>query len=136
MDIERIEPEKAKELLDSDEGYTYLDVRSPEEFAAGHVPGAINVPLLNRHPAGAGMIPNANFVGEVQRRLGKADKIICGCLRGGRSLKATQILISEGYTGIVDMRGGYDGELDAAGNVVFPGWARRGLPTTTSTTEE
>ena len=27
MDIERIEPERAKELLDSDEGYTYLEYR-------------------------------------------------------------------------------------------------------------
>ena len=132
MDIERIEPERAKELLDSDEGYTYLDVRSPEEFAAGHVPGACNVALMNRHPAGTGMVPNPDFVTEVQGKLGKDDKIICACLRGGRSLKATQVLIAEGYTNIVDMRGGYDGELDPAGNVVFAGWARRGLPTTTS----
>lgn len=132
MDVERIEPEKAKELLDSGEGYAYLDVRSREEFAAGHVPGAVNVPLMNRHPSGAGMVPNPEFVSEVQQKFIKDDKIICACLRGGRSLKATQILLSEGYTNVVDMRGGYDGELDAAGNVVFPGWARRGLPTTAS----
>ena len=131
MEIQRIDPDKAKELLDSNEGYTYLDVRSPEEFAAGHVPGACNIPLMNRHPSGAGMVPNPHFVSEVQSRLGKEEKIICACLRGGRSLKAVQILMAEGYTEIVDMRGGYDGELDPAGNVVFDGWARRGLPTTT-----
>ncbi len=130
MDVKRIEPEEAKELLDSGEGYTYLDVRSREEFAAGHVPDAINVPLMNRHPAGTGMVPNPDFLAEVKRRLGKEDEIICACLRGGRSLKATELLMSEGYTKIVDMRGGYDGELDSAGNVTFPGWARRGLPTT------
>lgn len=131
MDVERIDPERAKELLDSDEGYTYLDVRSREEFERGHVPGAINVPLMNRHPGGAGMVSNPDFVSGVQEKLAKDERIICGCLRGGRSLKATQILMAEGYANVVDMRGGYDGELDAAGNVVFPGWARRGLPTTT-----
>ncbi len=47
--------------------------------------------------------------------------------------RAKELLDSdEGYTNIVDLRGGYDGELDPAGNVVFAGWARRGLPTTTS----
>ena len=44
MDIKRIDPEEARELLDSGESYTYLDVRSEEEFAQGHVPGSVNIP--------------------------------------------------------------------------------------------
>ena len=38
MNVKRVEPEEAKALLESDAGYTYLDVRTAEEFAAGHVP--------------------------------------------------------------------------------------------------
>ncbi len=39
MEIKRITPEEAKELLDSKKGYLYLDVRSVQEFDTGHVPG-------------------------------------------------------------------------------------------------
>jgi rhodanese-related sulfurtransferase/DNA-binding HxlR family transcriptional regulator len=48
-----LEPVSRKELLRRirDERVTVLDVRLPEEFAAGHLPGAINIPLaeLRRH---------------------------------------------------------------------------------------
>ena len=132
MDLQRIDPEQAKSLLDSDEGYTYLDVRSAEEFHDGHVPGSINIPLLERNPSGMGLVPNAAFLADVEGRFGKDDKIITACLRGGRSMKAAQMLIASGFTNVVDMRGGYDGEVDPAGNVTFPGWARRDLPTTQS----
>jgi rhodanese-related sulfurtransferase len=42
-----MEPVPAKELLDrARKGLvTVLDVRPPEEFAAGHVPGAVNIPI-------------------------------------------------------------------------------------------
>jgi len=131
MTIHRIEPEEAQAFLDSGEGYTYLDVRTAEEFAAGHVPDSINIPILVRNPAGPGLQPNSEFLGQVQEKLAQDSKVITGCLRGGRSLKAAEILTENGYTNIVDMRGGYDGEVDPTGAVVFPGWARRGLPTTT-----
>ncbi len=42
MEIKRITPEQTKELLDSNTGYIYLDVRTVPEFDAGHVPGAKN----------------------------------------------------------------------------------------------
>ena len=131
MDIKRIDPEEARQLLDSQEGYTYLDVRSEEEFAQGHVPGAVNIPVATSNPLGAGLMANPDFNRQVAEQLDKDSKIITACLRGGRSLKAAMMLTAEGYTGIVDMLGGYDAELDAFGNVVVEGWARRGFPTTT-----
>ena len=131
MDIKRIDPEEARELLDSGESYTYLDVRSEEEFAQGHVPGAVNIPVATSNPLGPGLVANPDFNKQVAAQLDKDSKIITACLRGGRSLKAAMMLTAEGYTGIVDMLGGYDAELDAVGNVVVEGWARRGFPTTT-----
>ena len=131
MDIRRIDPEEARQLLDSQEGYTYLDVRSEEEFAQGHVPGAVNIPVATSNPLGPGLVANPDFNKQVAAQLDKDSKIITACLRGGRSLKAAMMLTAEGYTGIVDMLGGYDAELDAVGNVVVEGWARRGFPTTT-----
>jgi rhodanese-related sulfurtransferase len=131
MEVKRVEPQQVKELLDGDESYIYLDVRTADEFQAGHVPEAINVPVMLRNPNGPGMMPNADFLAQVEDKLQKSDKIITGCLRGGRSMKAAQILLTSGFENVTDMRGGYDGELDPGGNMVFEGWARRGLPTTT-----
>ncbi len=132
MEIRRIEPQEAKDLLDSDAGYTYLDVRSKAEFQAGHAPGAVNIPIMDQNPQGPGMIPNPNFLEEVTEAFPeKSTPLVTACLRGGRSLKAAQILLQEGYTDIVDMRGGYDGEMGPGGQITVEGWARLGLPTET-----
>ncbi len=56
--------------------------------------------------------------------------MITGCQKGGRSLKAAQLLIDAGFVNVLDMRGGFGGETDEMGRLVFPGWAPRGLPTT------
>ena len=126
MELERISPEEAKEKLDADEGYVYLDVRSSAEFAEARAPGAVNVPLLEQGPMG--MAPNPNFLAECEEKFAKDAKLITACLRGGRSMKAAGVLVQAGFTAVVDMRGGFDGEMGPGGAVVYEGWARRGLP--------
>lgn len=44
----------ASEALDllQKQGYEYLDVRTVEEFQAGHAPGAVNIPVMVRGPGG------------------------------------------------------------------------------------
>ena len=79
MDIKRIDPEEARELLDSEEGYTYLDVRSEEEFAKEHVPGSINIPVATRNPMGPGLVPNPEFTSHVQEQFDKDSRIISAC---------------------------------------------------------
>jgi rhodanese-related sulfurtransferase len=59
MEVRRISPQEARSLLDSAQGYIYLDVRTTEEFEAGHVSGAKNIPVLERGPAG--MEPQSAF---------------------------------------------------------------------------
>ncbi|KAG8373614.1 hypothetical protein BUALT_Bualt11G0042600 [Buddleja alternifolia] len=103
----------ARELLQA--GHHYLDVRTNEEFSAGHVAGAVNVPFMTR--VGPGMSRNPNFVEEVLTHFGKDDEIIVGCQLGKRSLMAASQLLSAGFTGITDMAGGYDA------------WLQNGLPT-------
>ena len=126
MNIRRVDPDDAQSLLETNSASVYLDVRTPVEFERGHVPGAVNVPVA---VSGAtGMTPNPDFIDECNARFSKDTPLIVGCLRGGRSLRAAGALIGEGFTDVVDMRGGWDGEVDAAGTVTFPGWSRRGLP--------
>jgi rhodanese-related sulfurtransferase len=130
MELQRIEPVEAKRRLDSGDGHVYLDVRTAEEFRSGHAPGAINIPVMVAHPRGPGMMPNPAFLQQVRERFAKDAKLITACLRGGRSMQAARMLLADGYANVADMRGGYDGEIDAAGRLCFPGWARLGFPTT------
>ncbi|XVE87496.1 hypothetical protein DITRI_Ditri18aG0122400 [Diplodiscus trichospermus] len=93
----------AHELLQA--GHRYLDVRTPEEFSAGHAPGAINIPYM--YKAGSGMTKNPNFVAEVSSHFGKYDEIIVGCQLGKRSLMAATDLVAAGFTAVTDIAGGY-----------------------------
>ncbi|HXE74484.1 MAG TPA: rhodanese-like domain-containing protein [Candidatus Xenobia bacterium] len=128
MEIKRIAPEEAKQLLDSGD-YVYLDVRSTPEFAAGHVLGAKNVPLLEPDASGR-MAPNPRFLEVVEKNFARDAKLITGCQKGGRSMKAAELLVQAGFTNVVDMRGGFGAETDQMGRVTFPGWTMRGLPAT------
>ena len=127
MEVKRITPEQAKELLDSNQGYMYLDVWTVPEFEAGHVPGAKNLPVMEPDASGR-MQLNPRFVEIVEANFGKDVKCITGCQKGGRSIKAAELLLATGFAHVLDMRGGFGGETDEMGRVTFPGWSLRGLP--------
>ncbi|MFQ5655466.1 MAG: rhodanese-like domain-containing protein [Planctomycetota bacterium] len=131
MGVKRIDPQRAKELLDSGKGYIYLDVRMVPEFEEGHVPGAENIPVMVKGPGGAGIRLNDSFLEAVGNRFDLSAKIILGCNKGGRSQKAAVLLSRAGYTNLHEMRGGFLGETDPFGNVTFPGWSSHGLPVST-----
>jgi hypothetical protein len=105
-----VTPEEAAALLA--DGYVYVDVRSEPEFEAGHVPGALNVPLLNQGPGG--MTANPDFLSVMQQAFG-ADE------------KAVDQLVKIGFNDLADMSAGWDGSRDAFGRVI-PGWSKQGLP--------
>jgi rhodanese-related sulfurtransferase len=132
--LKRISPQETKTLLDSGQGYIYLDVRTVQEFEMGHVPSARNIPFLE---AGLmGMSPNPQFVGIAAKNFPKDTKLICGCQKGHRSLHAAEALQAAGFTNVVDMVGGFGGETDHCGCVVNPGWATSGFPVTRDSTLE
>jgi rhodanese-related sulfurtransferase len=122
----RISPQEASEKMK--EGWTYVDVRTEQEFEAGHPEGAFNVPLM--HAGGGGMVPNADFLAVMGAAFPKDAKIIVGCKAGGRSLKAANMLLGAGFTSVIDQRAGWDGARNPFGQVTEPGWSRVGLPTT------
>lgn len=125
MTLKRITPEEANQLLA--DGYTYLDVRTEAEWAAGHPQGAFNIPIS--FAGAAGMTPNAAFVSEVEKVFPKDAKLVVGCKAGGRSLRAAKLLIAAGFGDVVDQRAGYDGARDAFGKITDAGWVEKGLPT-------
>ena len=43
----QLAPQRVRELLESSDGYRYLDVRTISEFRKGHIPGAFNIPIAH-----------------------------------------------------------------------------------------
>lgn len=99
-----VPPERAQELVD--DGALLLDVRTAEEFEAGHVPGARNVPVER---------PNA--LAERWQELPKDRPIVVYCQTGRRSVKASELLAEKGFTEVYNVLGGYER------------WEAEGLPT-------
>jgi rhodanese-related sulfurtransferase len=123
--MQRVSPREAQALMEH-AGYAYLDVRSVEEFEAGHPAGAYNIPLLTLGPQG--MVENPRFLAEVRTAFPPEQKLVLGCAAGVRSLKAAELLAAHGYTQVVDQRAGMDGVRDPFGRVREAGWRAEGLP--------
>jgi rhodanese-related sulfurtransferase len=131
MTYRDLEPKRAKALLDSGEGWVYVDVRTPEEFEAGHPAGAYNVPIAVLDASGR-LAPNREFVPVMRKRFPPGSKLLLGCAVGGRSRHACEQLLTEGWRDLVNVDGGYSGARDGAGRVVVPGWLAAGLPIETA----
>lgn len=84
-----------RKMRDSGEDHVFLDVREKEEFDAGHLEGAINVPR--------GLI---EFKLEAQLPDKKKAIVIC-CAKGGRAALAGETLKNMGYETIHYLDGGY-----------------------------
>ena len=88
-----ITAEEAKEIMDSQEGYIILDVRTQEEYDEGHIPGAI-------------LIPNTEIEATAEEVLTDKDQLILVYCRSGRRSKlAAEILVELGYTNIREFGG-------------------------------
>jgi rhodanese-related sulfurtransferase len=125
MSAKTASPQEVQSLVA--EGYVYVDVRTEAEWAAGHPPGALNVPVTI---AGA---PNPEFVPVLERALGKDAKLVLGCKAGPRSHRAAELLAAAGFTELVEMPAGFSGGRDAFGQAL-PGWVQAGLPVETGAT--
>jgi rhodanese-related sulfurtransferase len=128
MSVQNVTAEQAKEILDSDSSVVYIDVRTENEFMSGHVPSAVNIPVVLPDPATRQMKPNPEFVRVVSAHFPKNKRIIVGCQMGGRSQLAAQILGQEGYEAVSNMQGGFGGAKDAMGRTVALGWSQLGFP--------
>ena len=95
---EQITPAEAKALIDSEEGYIILDVRTPEEFAEGHIEGAILIPDHEIGEKAENVLTNKNQL------------ILVYCRSGRRSKNAASELATLGYTNIKEFGGILDWE--------------------------
>lgn len=130
MTIKQVEPPEAHETLSGNPSAVYLDVRTEGEFAQGHPAGAINIPVVFIKGPGQ-MEVNPDFVAIAEKVLPKTTMLVVGCLAGGRSQRACEMLEEAGYSDLTNVRGGFGGARDPSGQVVVTGWRDAGLPVTT-----
>ena len=109
--VKHVDAAGAKKLIDEsaakkDGNVVVLDVRTPDEYKAGHIAGAVN----------------ANFNGDkFAEQAGKLDKsktVIVHCQGGGRSTRSLETLKKLGFKSIVHLDGG------------IAGWQNANLPVT------
>ena len=89
----QVNMDEAITMMEEESGYIILDVRTPEEFAEKHIPGAINVA---NETIGTDEIPELPD---------KDQLILVYCRSGNRSKQASEKLAALGYTNIVEFGG-------------------------------
>jgi molybdopterin/thiamine biosynthesis adenylyltransferase/rhodanese-related sulfurtransferase len=104
-EIEEVDAARARELAESAEPPLLIDVREPDEWQDGHIPGAVHVPrayLESRIEAAA---PD------------RSQPVLVYCAGGARSAFAAKSLEELGYENVVSLAGGYTD------------WKQNGFPT-------
>ena len=98
----QISMDEAVKMMEDEKNYIILDVRRPDEYAEGHIPGAINVPNEDIGTAEISELPD------------KSQLILVYCRSGRRSKEASEKLVKLGYTNIVEFGGILDwkGEIE------------------------
>ena len=97
----QISMDEAVDMMKKESGYIILDVRRPDEYAAGHIPGAINLPNEDIGSNEIKILPN------------KSQLILVYCRSGRRSKEASEKLVKLGYINIVE----FGGILDWKGDI-------------------
>ena len=90
---EQITPAEAKEIMDTQDGYVILDVRTQEEFDEAHINGAILIPDYEVADKAESILKDKNQL------------ILVYCRSGRRSKLAASELVKLGYTNIKEFGG-------------------------------
>lgn len=89
----QVTTEEAVNIMQTEENYVILDVRTAQEFASGHIPGAALLPNETIGTEDIPLLPD------------KDQLILVYCRSGNRSKQAAEKLAQLGYTNIVEFGG-------------------------------
>ncbi len=90
LGIKQISPKE----LDQKKGIILLDVRINKEYAQGHIPGSVHVPLSE--------------IGDKIKKLKKDKEVVVYCQNGNRSVWAIKRLMGMGFKNLSNLKGGYN----------------------------
>lgn len=100
--VNTIDADKAIEMMASGDPYVLVDVRTEEEYAEGHIEGALLLPLDQLETLAEEQLPD------------KDATILVYCRSGNRSAQASALLVELGYTQIYD----FGGIMDWPGEII------------------
>ncbi len=106
-DYVSITAEEAKEMMDAEQDYIILDVRTEEEFAESHIPGAVLIPDYEIRDRAQEMLPD------------KEQLIFVYCRSGNRSKKASAALAEMGYTNVKEFGGIIDWPYETEEGIII-----------------
>ena len=100
--FQQISMDAAITQMAEEDNFILLDVRTPEEFVDGHIPGALNIPNESIGENDIAELPD------------KEQRIYVYCRSGNRSKQASSKLVNLGYTNVVEIGGiiDYHGETE------------------------
>ncbi|HBI02754.1 MAG TPA: hypothetical protein DDY49_01820 [Paenibacillaceae bacterium] len=90
--VKSISADELQETLKNPKGKQVIDVRDPNEYKAGHIQGARNIPLTQ--------------IGSASNGIPKDKETFLVCATGFRSAQATRILKKQGFTNLNNLAGG------------------------------
>ena len=102
--IREIAPNQVKSLIERKEKAVYLDVREPNEWNLGHLPGAVH-------------IPRGTLETKIEQAIPRDARIVIYCAGGNRSALAADTLQQMGYSKVESMSGGWRDWVAAGGPV-------------------
>lgn len=91
--FQQVNAEEAKAMMDQEDNYVILDVRTQEEYEEGHIPNAV-------------LLPDYEVEDKAEQiLLDKEQTIFVYCRSGNRSKSASEILVSLGYSNVIEFGG-------------------------------
>ena len=94
QNVENVEVNQFKQYIDTYQQAYILDVRTPREYAAGKIPGSVNININDP---------------QFQQKIAELDPsrpVLVYCLSGGRSSRAANMLANGGFTAVYNLTGG------------------------------
>jgi len=86
------------------DGVVFLDVREPNEWNLGHVPGALH-------------IPRGQLEGKVEGQIDRGKTVVIYCASGNRSALAAETMQQMGYPNVSSLKDGFRGWAESGGDI-------------------
>ena len=102
--VREVTAQEAMQLLEQRPDAVLVDCREPNEFALGHIPGAV-------------FIPRGVLEQNIERAVPRGRTVIIYCASGNRSALAADVMREMGYVDVASLAGGIRGWVDAGGDI-------------------
>ena len=102
--ITEVSAQDVRDAIQRGEDVAVIDVREPNEWNLGHVPGALHVPR--------GVLESS-----IESRVPREKRVVLYCASGNRSALAAESIAQMGYGNVASMAGGFRGWADSGGDV-------------------